>query len=58
MPLDEIAGVLDDPAHSRGRRTPASSRGAAGQARPLDAMLASLDAAIRHEKGTTMEETK
>jgi DNA-binding transcriptional MerR regulator len=55
LPLDEIAAVLDDPAHSR-RGALLRHRAAllAKRAR-LDAMLASLDAAIRLEKGTTMK---
>jgi DNA-binding transcriptional MerR regulator len=55
LPLDEIAAVLDDPAHSRGDALQRHRAALLAKRARLDAMLASLDAAIRHEKGTTME---
>ena len=55
LPLDEIAAVLDDPAHSRGDALLRHHAALLAKRARLDAMLASLDAAIRHEKGTTME---
>src|SRR5262249_43951873 len=55
LPLDEIAAVLDDPAFDR-RDTLERHRAALIAKRDrLDRMLASLDPAIRHEKGTVMD---
>src|SRR5580704_10960954 len=55
LPLDEIAAVLDDPAFSRADALQRHRAALLAKRARLDAMLASLDAAIRHEKGTTME---
>jgi len=62
MPLDEIAAVLDDPAQkSEKARTGALERHRAALVAKrdrLDRMLASLDAAIRHEKGSSVMDVK
>ena len=57
MPLDEIAAVLDDPAFDRGKALERHRAALVAKRDRLDRMLASLDAAIRHEKGTTMDIT-
>jgi MerR family transcriptional regulator, thiopeptide resistance regulator len=55
LPLDEIAAVLDDPQFSRKDALERHRAALLAKRARLDAMLASLDAAIRHEKGTTMK---
>ena len=51
LPLDEIATVLDDPAYSRSDALRRHRAALVAKRDRIDAMLASLDAAIRHEKG-------
>jgi DNA-binding transcriptional MerR regulator len=52
LPLDQIATVLDDPGESA-RASLLAHRNVLVQKRErLDAMLAALDAALRHEEGT------
>ena len=55
LPLDEIAAVLDDPQFSRTDALARHRDALLVKRARIDAMLASLDAAIRHEKGTIME---
>jgi MerR family transcriptional regulator, thiopeptide resistance regulator len=51
LPLDQIAAVLDDPGHSA-RASLLEHREVLVQKRArIDAMLAALDSALRHEKG-------
>jgi MerR family transcriptional regulator, thiopeptide resistance regulator len=55
LPLDEIAAVLDDPAFARGDALERHRAALLAKRDRLDRMLASLDAAIRHEKGSVMD---
>ena len=55
LPLDEIAAVLDDPAFARGDALERHRAALLAKRDRIDRMLASLDAAIRHEKGTVMD---
>src|SRR6185369_16523131 len=55
LPLDEIAGVLDDPDHRRVDTLRRHREVLVGKRVRLDAMVAAIDTALRLEEGTAMQ---
>jgi len=55
LPLDQIAAVLDDPAHETGASLRRHREVLVDKRARLDAMLTALDTALRHVEGTAMQ---